>query len=168
MKISTTVSEFLKLSKIKDPTTSQTQKYARLRRELSARGLDPQHINGLEFRALVYDNRPFVENYLSAIDADDRNGIKYYGNVLKNIGIRPSAPRLRQLIASFKTDAKAADKKKNPQNVNLARAACDAMIAEITPAKKAANPASNPDDSLPPELCAQITAEMDALFSAAD
>ena len=129
MKYSEKASKYLELCGIEHPTSYQQEKISNLRRELAALGLDPQHPKGLTYRALVYDNRRVIEAFLDLIESKkDTNGL---GRQLRGFGIDISKPQeLRRLLASFKTNAKAIDKKKTTKGVNLARQACDADLKE--------------------------------------
>ena len=120
MKYLEKVKEYLNLSEIKDPTTEQSQAFASLRRELSARGLDPQHTTGLLQRVLVYDHRKIVLNYLALCDA--KKDVKREKARLNNLGITTNPKELRRILAGFKTCAREIDRKKTPEHVNIARA----------------------------------------------
>ena len=128
--ISVKVSEFIVLNGTKKPNAQQRDDYSRLRGELAALGLDPQHINGLAYRALVYDNKTMIENYLKLVDS--KKDTKGTGKRLKALHIDISnTKQLRNILAGFKTAAKDADRQKNRQHIKPGRKAREDYDAEF-------------------------------------
>jgi hypothetical protein len=146
MKYSEKASKYLELCGIDNPTSYQADKISELRRELSALGLDPQHSTGLTYRALVYDNRHLIETFLDLSDSKkDTAGI---GRQLHRFGINISKKQeLRRILASFKINAKAIDRKKTAKGVNLARQAYEADCAQLD-AEMAAEATANETNRL--------------------
>ena len=128
MKYSKNASRFLELSKIKNPTSAEIKERNRLRSELAAIGLDPRHQDGLEYRALVYDNRRLIEVFLDLSDKKkDTNGL---GWQLRGFGIDISKKdKLRHILAGFKTSAKDNDKKKAIKRVSMTKPTFDDIEA---------------------------------------
>lgn len=108
---------------------TETKEVQSLRRELSARGLDPQHATGLEYRALVYDHKKKVETFVKLHDNDKRR--RSMERQLKNLGITPDPQRLERILSGFKVNAKAIDKLKRTQGVNMARRHASQNNAEL-------------------------------------
>ena len=107
---------YVDLSEIAQPTSEEAQKYSQLRRQLSARGLDPQHPVELEYRARIYDHRSRVETFVSLHEHDSRTPQLYI--YLKNHGINPDdRQKLRYILTQFKLNAKATDRKKTARSV---------------------------------------------------
>ncbi len=91
---------------------------ASLRRELNARGLNPQHIDELEYRALVYKHKSKVTAFVNTRDGSKRyTQIKYK---LKGLGIDPNKKRLAHILADLKLYEKQTSKKKTTRGVNIA------------------------------------------------
>lgn len=126
MKYSEKASKYLELCGIDSPTHYQAEKLSQLRRELSAIGLDPQHPNGLTYRALVYDNKRLIETFLDLCDSKkDTLGL---GRQLHRFGIDINKKaELRRILASFKTNAKVIDRKKTVKSIGLGRMTSDAV-----------------------------------------
>lgn len=111
-------------------STAEAKEVHSLRRELSARGLDPQHTTGLEYRALVFDHKKKVENFVKLHENDKRK--RNLEQQLKNLGITPDPQRLERILSGFKVNAKAVDKLKRTQGVCMSRQHADAKVAEVT------------------------------------
>lgn len=109
--------------------TKAAEEVAKLRRELAARGLDPQHVVGLEYRALVFDNRALVQSFVNMRNNDKRRATTIAK--LMKLGIAPDKQRLEHMLADFKLNAKKIDKKKGSGNINMARITADADIADL-------------------------------------
>lgn len=121
-----------------------TKEVASLCRELSARGLNPQSQQELVQRAIVYDNAPNVRKYCELVEH-----VKYHAGKctratrkrlgklkyeLKKAGIQNMDCRyLSHCLASFKTKAKIADKRKRAprRNVSPAREFADQRQAQL-------------------------------------
>ena len=102
---------------------------ASLRRELNARGLDPQHIDELEYRALVYKHKSKVTAFVNTRDDSKRHTkVKYE---LKGLGIGPNKKRLAHILAGFKLSGKQTSKKKTTRGVNMARKQADLNLADL-------------------------------------
>lgn len=117
---------------------------ASLRRELAARGLNPQSQQELVQRAIIYDNAPSVCKYCELVECVKHHAgkctratrkrlgkLKYE---LKKAGIQNMDCRyLSHCLASFKTEAKIADKRKRAprRNVSPARELAYQMQAQI-------------------------------------
>lgn len=102
---------------------------ASLRRELNARGLDPQHIDELEYRALVHKHKSKVTAFVNTRDGSRRHAqVKYE---LKGLGIDPNKKRLAHILAGFKLSGKQTSKKKTTRGVNMARKQADLNLADI-------------------------------------
>lgn len=103
---------------------------ASLRRELAARGLDPKHVVGLEYRALVFTNKAAVKNFVDMRDNDKRRGVAI--DNLEKLGIAPDKQCLKRMLAEFKQNAKKIGRRKNPKKrVNMARQQADANLANF-------------------------------------
>ena len=103
---------------------------ASLRRELAARGLDPQHIVGLDYRALVFAHKAAVQNFVNMHDSDKRRTAAMHK--LQSFGITPDKQRLERLLAEFKQNAKKIGRRKtSKKNISLARRDADAREAAI-------------------------------------
>lgn len=102
---------------------------ASLRRELNARGLDPQHIDELEYRALVYKHKSKVATFVGMRDGSKRHAQVKYD--LKGLGIDPNKKRLARILAGFKLSGKQTSKKKTTRGVNMARKQADLNLADI-------------------------------------
>ncbi len=100
-------------------TTAEIQQCRQLRRELAARGLDPQHITGLEYRALVFTHKAKVATFVSLRPGDKRTVPTYL--FLKKAGIEPDQQRLARLLAEFKQNAKRVDKQKTERFSEFSR-----------------------------------------------
>lgn len=115
-------------------TAEEAKKAQELRRELSARGLDPQHIVGLDYRALVFAYKTKVTGFVAMRDNDKR--FASVSAELQRLGIEPDQQRLARILAEFKQNAKVIDKKKTTKGVCPARKAADRnnaiVAAEIT------------------------------------
>lgn len=126
MKYKEKTSRFLELCKIDDPTPEESMEYSKLYRELSARGLNPQQIDGLAYRTLVYDNRKAIQLYLDLTDSKkgkDATPTKYE---LRGLGIDTRDKQgLRKMLASFITNASAIDRKKTTRCVGIGRRSSD-------------------------------------------
>lgn len=110
-------------------SSEATNEIASLRRELNARGLDPQHIDELEYRALVYKHKSKVTAFVNTRDGSRRHTeIKY---ALKGLGIDPNKKRLAHILAGFKLSGKQTSKKKTTRGVNMARKQADLNLADI-------------------------------------
>jgi hypothetical protein len=130
MKYSEKASKYLELSGIDNPTSYQASQISSLRRELAALGLDPQHTNGLTYRALVYDNRRLIEAFLEL--SDNKKDTAGIGRQLHSFGIDISKKQeLHRILAGFKVHAKAIDRKKTAKGINLARQAYEADCAQL-------------------------------------
>jgi hypothetical protein len=102
-----------------------------LRRELAARGLDPQHIVGLDYRALVFAHKAAVQNFVDMHDSDRRRAAAM--NKLQGFGITPDKQRLERMLAEFKQNAKEIGKRKSSKkNISLARKQADLNLANIS------------------------------------
>lgn len=103
---------FLALAGIKKPTSEQADDYNKLRSQLAAHGLNPQHTKGLEYRALVLDNMTKVETYLRMIDQKKKaTDITYE---LKKVGILTGGhhnQQLRNIVTDIKKSATEHEKK---------------------------------------------------------
>lgn len=103
---------------------------ASLRRELAARGLDPQHVVGLEYRALVFANKAAVQNFVDMHDNDKRRAAAI--NNLEKLGIAPDKQCLKRMLAEFKQNAKEIGRRKNSKKrINMARQQADANLANL-------------------------------------
>ena len=100
-----------------------------LRRELAAKGLDPQHSTGLKQRALILDHKAKVTNYVNMRINDKRFG--KMAKELANMGIRPDQQQLSRILCEIDTNAKAIDKKKCTRRTNVSRQYADQKIAEL-------------------------------------
>lgn len=100
-------------------TTDEIQQSRQLRRELSARGLDPQHIVGLEYRALVFTYKSKVTAFVN-MRTDDKRIVPTY-LFLQKVGINPDQRELARLLAEFKQNAKRVDKRKTERFTEFAR-----------------------------------------------
>ena len=132
MNYSDKVSTFLELSGLDFESLEPHQKVKlkNLRRRLSALGLDPQQPKGLTYRALVYDNRKKVKEFLYL--SSQKKGTKGLGWQLKSLGIDINKPQqLRLLLNTFSTCAKEIDRKKDVDRINPARAEADAQWAAV-------------------------------------
>lgn len=110
-------------------SSEATNEIASLRRELNARGLDPQHIDELEYRALVYKHKSKVATFVDMRDGSKRHAqVKYE---LKGLGIDPNKKRLARILAGFKLSGKQTSKKKTTRGVNMARKQADLNLADI-------------------------------------
>ena len=121
-----------------------TEEVARLRRELAARGLNPQSPQELVQRAIIYDNALRAREYCELVERAKHHAgkctratrkrlgkLKYK---LKKAGIQNMDCRyLSHCLASFKTEAKIADKRKRAprRNVSPARELAYQMQAQI-------------------------------------
>jgi signal transduction histidine kinase len=115
-------------------TAEEAKQVQELRRELSARGLDPQHVVGLDYRALVFAYKSKVATFVAMREND-----KYYASTryyLQSAGIEPDQQRLGRMLAEFKQNAKSIAKKKTTRGVCMARQererAITAIVAEIS------------------------------------
>lgn len=115
-------------------TADEARQAQELRRELSARGLDPQHIVGLEYRARVFAYKTKITGFVAMHENDKRFASTC--RFLQNVGIDPDQQRLGRILAEFKQNAKAISKKKTAKGVCPARQAADrnnaAVAAEIS------------------------------------
>ena len=103
---------------------------ASLRRELNARGLDPQHIDELEYRALVYKHKSKVTAFVNTRDGSRRHTqIKYE---LKGLGIYPNKKALARILAGFKLSGKQTNKKKTTRGVSMNRRQADQNLAALS------------------------------------
>lgn len=100
-------------------TADEIQQSRQLRRELSARGLDPQHIVGLEYRALVFAYKAKVTAFVN-MRTDDKRIVPTY-LFLQKVGINPDQRELARLLAEFKQNAKRVDKRKTERFTEFAR-----------------------------------------------
>ncbi len=122
--------DYVELSRIKKPNAEQAKSFNELRRELSARGLNPQHIDGLIYRATVYDNKTAVATYVKMHDDDSRRA--QYRARLHRAGIDwHDKQKLSHILADIAHCAKVIDKKKTTKGVCLSREDCDQRTAEI-------------------------------------
>ena len=122
MTYSEKASSLIELSGIEKPQAWQREKYSRLRDELAAVGLDPQHTKGLTYRALVYDYRTMIENYLNLRDAKkDTEGTGYINNT----------KQLRTILDGFKTAVKDAARQSDYDHVKPARKAREDYDAKV-------------------------------------
>ena len=130
MTYSEKASSLIELSGIEKPQAWQREKYSRLRDELAAVGLDPQHTKGLTYRALVYDYRTMIENYLNLRDAKkDTEGTGYR---LKSLGINiNNTKQLRTILNGFKTAVKDAARQSDYDHVKPARKAREDYDAKV-------------------------------------
>ena len=104
------VSYFLDLSDKKessDLSHAEAEEIFHLRRELRARGLNPDQLEGLPERALVLDHRTVVKAFLNS---DGKN--RSLRNKLKELGIDANFRRLSEIISELKLAKKEADKLK--------------------------------------------------------
>lgn len=113
----------IKLSK------EEIKKMHALRRELSAKGLDPQHCNGLPQRALILDHKAKVTNYVAMRDNDKRSG--QMAVELVKMGIKPDKQHLSRILREIETNAKAVDKKKTARHTSTSRQYVDQELAEL-------------------------------------
>jgi len=113
----------IKLSK------EEIKKMHALRRELSAKGLDPQHCTGLPQRALILDHKAKVANYVAMRDDDKRFGQRAVE--LAEMGIKPEKQQLSRILREIETNAKAIDKKKTVRHTNASRQYADQKLAEL-------------------------------------
>lgn len=100
-------------------TADEIQQSHQLRRELSARGLDPQHVVGLEYRALVFTYKAKVTAFVN-MRTDDKRIVPTY-LFLQKVGINPDQRELARLLTEFKQNAKRVDKRKTERFTELAR-----------------------------------------------
>jgi hypothetical protein len=121
-----------------------TEEVARLRRELAARGLNPQSPQELVQRAIIYDNAPSVCKYCELVECVKHHAgkctratrkrlgrLKYE---LKKAGIQNMDYRyLSHCLASFKVERKRVDKRKRAprRNVSPAREFADQRQAQL-------------------------------------
>ena len=124
-------------------STDDIKQAKSLRRELAARGLDPQHIVGLDYRALVFAHKAAVQNFVNMHDSDKRRATAMHK--LQSFGITPDKQRLERLLAEFKQNAKEIGRRKtSKKNISLARRDADAREAAIQ-AELAAEDEANAD-----------------------
>lgn len=147
MKYSEKVQQYLSISAKESNGTKlskeEAQKAHCLRRELAAKGLDPQHSVGLLQRALILDHKAKVANYIAMRDTDKRLGQKAVE--LAEMGIRPDKQQLSRILREIETNAKAIDKKKTVRRTNVSRQYADQRIAELEAEMAAEENDADPD-----------------------
>ena len=133
MKYSEKVQQYLSISAKEAAGTKlskqEAQKMHDLRRELAAKGLDPQHSVGLAQRALILDHKAKVANYVAMRNTDKRFG--EMAVQLANMGIKPDQQQLSRTLRDIETNAKAIDKKKTVRRTNVSRQYADKKLAEL-------------------------------------
>ncbi len=133
MKYSEKVQQYLSISAKEAAGTKlskeEAQKMHALRRELAAKGLDPQHPVGLSQRALIMDHKAKVANYVALRDTDKRLG--QMAVQLAEMGIKPDKQQLSRILREFDQNAKAISKKKTARCANPSRQYADQKLAEL-------------------------------------
>ena len=129
MKYTENAKQYVNLSSKADLTKEETQKLHHLRRELSAKGLDPAHVIGLIQRAVILDHKTKVANYVALRDDDTRNFAKAVE--LADLGIKADKQYLSRILHEIEQNAKHIDKKKTARSTSPARAYADRKLAEL-------------------------------------
>ena len=112
-------------------TKEEAQKLHHLRRELTAKGLDPAHENGLVQRANILDHKAKCANYVALRDDDKRNFAR--ANELADLGIKPDKLYLERILREIEQNAKQTDKKitSRRHGTSPARIYADQKLAEF-------------------------------------
>ena len=129
MKYTEKAKQYVTLSSKSDLTKEEAQKLHHLRRELSAKGLDPAHVIGLTQRANILDHKTRVSNYVALRDDDKRNFARAVE--LSDLGIKADKQYLSRILHEIEQNAKHIDKKKTARSTSPARAYADQKLAEL-------------------------------------
>lgn len=122
MEIKNNVDRYMELMNKSELSASEQKERTRLRRLLTARGLDPKRIRGLVDRALIFDNQGLAQAYIEAakriehsdkISESARSSYDYLLQRLHALGIEnANYRRLQNVLDDLKQNAKAADRLK--------------------------------------------------------
>ena len=112
-------------------TKEEAQKLHHLRRELTAKGLDPAHENGLIQRANILDHKAKCANYVALHDDDKRAFAR--ATELADLGIKPDKLYLERTLHEIEQNAKMIDKKitSRRRGTSPARIYADQKLAEF-------------------------------------
>lgn len=122
MEIKNNVDRYMELMNKSELSASEQKERARLRRLLTARGLDPKRIRGLVDRALIFDNQGLINKFIETAERNEHSdkisdsAQRDYDDLLQRLHIlgieNTNYRRLQNVLDDLKRNAKAADRLK--------------------------------------------------------